>query len=358
MGVMSMCSSRSSEASRRSSILINRPADRDGESCDELSEILSWQTVGASIIAPRSRAGCRRPRRAGLGTDAAGNRSGTRTLERLENLQDVLKLPFGAIPELAEPRMDIVADEHHRVGNQQARARCPERQADVRCQGARINLLGSADPVERSDHARDRTEKPQEGAHPDDCRDRGQPVFHSRDHLGMELGDQQLLDFRQSLVAVSKGDCDELGKRLVPVDRALADTHGRIELAGLAKLLHLLDELLGIPEGFLAQGSIQQDSIVNAPHRKKAKRHIDDVAKRVDDPDDIHVFRSSQSSKSETLVRTGDVAIADAMRRQELSYHQSSYSDESVEALARDVDSIQLDRTWRGPRSDQGSLHE
>ena len=76
----------------------------------------------------------------------------------------------------------------------------------------------------------------------------------------------------------------------MPVDRALADTHGRIELAGLAKLLHLPDELLGIPEGFLAQGSIQQDSIVNAPHRQKGKRHVDDVSKRVDDLDDIHVF--------------------------------------------------------------------
>jgi len=106
----------------------------------------------------------------------------------------------------------------------------------------------------------------------------------------VELGDQQLLDFRQSFVAVSKGNCDELGERLVPVDRALADTHGRIELADLAKLLHLPDELLGIPEGFLAQGSIQQDSIVNAPHRQKGKRHVDDASKRVDDLDDIHVF--------------------------------------------------------------------
>ena len=66
--------------------------------------------------------------------------------------------------------------------------------------------------------------------------------------------------------------------------------------------------------------------------------------------------RSSQSSESETLVRTGDVAIADAMRR-ELSYHLYSYSDESVEALAGDLDSIQLYRAWRGARSDQGSLH-
>jgi len=163
-------------------------------------------------------------------------------------------------------------------------------QADVRGQSARVDLLGAADPVKCSDHARNRTERSQQWAHPHDRRDRSQPVFHSRDDLGMELGDQQLLDLRQSFLAVSKGDRDPLRECLVPVGGALANAHGRVELPGLAKLLHLADKRLGIAEGFLAQGSIEQDSIINAPDREKRERQVDDIAKGVDDPDDIHAF--------------------------------------------------------------------
>ena len=61
--------------------------------------------------------------------------SARRGLGLFEDVDEVLELALGPVAEAAELGVDVVAQDHHRRGDQQARAGGPEGQADVGGQG-------------------------------------------------------------------------------------------------------------------------------------------------------------------------------------------------------------------------------
>ena len=227
------------------------------------------------------------------------------SLQLLEDLEKILKLALGVVAKLAELRVDIVAGDHHRRGDDQSRAGGPERQTDVGGQGVGVNLLGAADPAKRADHTGDGAEQPEQRSHTHDGRDRRQAVLHPRDDLRMEFHHEDLFNLGDPFLPILQRHSDELGQGGVPVRGTLTDSNGGIKFALLGEFAHLLEQRTGILQRFFPKNAVEQDCIVDAPDRQQGQGCVDNVSEGVDDFRDLESMVGAEGASIVVMDRRG-----------------------------------------------------